>query len=52
MERKELILEIKRVLDETDRSGFSVGDYVKYFNKMRSLLAEAVEHLETLDGKW
>jgi len=52
MERKELILEIKRVLDETDRSGFSVGDYVKYFNKMRNLLAIAVEYLETLDGEW
>jgi uncharacterized short protein YbdD (DUF466 family) len=45
MERAELIAEIKKVLSETDRTGFGIGDYVKYFNKMRNLLAIALEML-------
>jgi uncharacterized short protein YbdD (DUF466 family) len=45
MERAELIAEIKKVLDETDRTGFGIGDYVKYFNKMRNLLSIALEML-------
>jgi len=45
MTREELINEIKHVLEETDRTGFDVSNYVKYFNKMRNLLSIAMNYL-------
>jgi hypothetical protein len=47
MTKKELINEIKFVLKETNRTGFDIGNYIKYFNKMRNLLSIAMDYLSS-----
>jgi len=45
MARKELISEIKCVLEETNRTGFDISNYIKYFNKMKNLLSITIDYL-------
>jgi hypothetical protein len=45
--REELISEIQRVLEETNRTGFDISNYVKYFNKMKNLLSIAMDYLSS-----
>ena len=47
MAREELVSEIKCILNETNKTGFDVGNYIKYFNKMRNLLSIAMDYLSS-----
>jgi hypothetical protein len=47
MTKEELVSEIKRVLNETNKTGFDIGNYIKYFNKMRNLLSIAMNYLSS-----
>jgi len=47
MTKKELINEIKRVLEETNRTGFDISNYIKFFNKMKNLLSIAMDYLSS-----
>jgi len=49
--KKELIYEIKCVLEETNRTGFDISNYIKYFNKMRNLLSIAIDYLSSRGDK-
>ena len=42
----ELIDEIRKVLNESEKTGFGIGDYIKLFNKMKNLLKNVLEILE------
>ena len=46
MNNNDLILEIKTILKEIDKSGFGISDYIKYFNKMRKILIIIINSLE------
>ena len=46
MNNNDLILEIKTILKETDKSSFGISDYIKYFNKMRKILMIIINSLE------
>jgi len=45
--REELISEIQRVLEETNRTGFDISNYIKYFNKMKNLLSIVMDYLSS-----
>jgi hypothetical protein len=34
-------------LNETNKTGFDIGNYIKYFNKMRNLLSIAMNYLSS-----
>ena len=47
MSENELIDEIKKVINESEKLSFGIGDYVRLFNKMRNLLKNVLNILES-----
>jgi hypothetical protein len=46
MNKNELIDEIKKILNESEKFGFGIGDYIRIFNKMKNLFKNVLEILE------